>query len=150
VLPEAGQRVNDRNLAPSAGVMDIALTPFGALPMCYGAGGLQAQYRFGARSGLVPIMFGTALVVLALGFSHNTAALFAFILIGAVGALLLIAGSDLALSRRLLDARPACWTAIGIVAVMTLLVNPAVGFTSGWAVEIGRALWKSHRRTRSG
>jgi len=61
------------------------------MPMCHGAGGLQAQYRFGARTGLAPILFGSVLLVLAVGFADDPASLFAIIPIGAVGALLIMA-----------------------------------------------------------
>ena len=75
--------------------------------MCHEGGGLQAQCRFGARTGLAPIIFG--LLVLAVGFDGHAAAVFALIPIGAVGALLILAGADLAISRRLFDgSRPAC------------------------------------------
>ncbi len=57
----------------------------------------------------------------------------------AVGALLLVAGTDLAASKRLFDARPDCWPAIGITAAATLLVNPAVGLACGWVVEVDRS-----------
>jgi MFS superfamily sulfate permease-like transporter len=63
--------------------------------------GLQAQHRFGARTGAAPLMFGIVLLLLGLRFADDAAALFATIPAGAVGALLLVAGSDLALSRRL-------------------------------------------------
>jgi Spy/CpxP family protein refolding chaperone len=76
--------------------------------MCHGAGGLQAQYRFGGRTGLTPIIFGVVLLALALGFADRAAGLFAIIPIGAVGALLIIAGTDLAISRRLFDGKPSC------------------------------------------
>src|SRR5262249_41795755 len=56
---------SERNLAISSGLANVVLAPFGAMPMCHGAGGLQAQYRFGGRSGLAPIILGTVLLVLA-------------------------------------------------------------------------------------
>jgi hypothetical protein len=74
-----------------------------------GAGGLQAQYRFGAQTGLAPIIFGSVLLVLSVGFADDAASLFAIIPIGAVGALLIMAGTDLAVSRLLFDARPSRW-----------------------------------------
>jgi len=66
-------------------------------------------------------------------------ALFAAIPLSAVGALLLVAGTDLALSKGLLEARPACWPAIAIAAVGTGFLNPAVGLAVGCAVEAARA-----------
>jgi len=133
------QRASERNLAISSGLANLVLTPFGAMPMCHGAGGLQAQYRFGGRTGLAPVLFGAVLLVLAVGFAGSAAQLFAMISIGAVGALLIMAGTDLALSRRLFDARPSCWPVIGVTALLTVIANPVIGRAAGWLGEICRA-----------
>lgn len=138
LFPQAGKRATERNLSLSTGFANLALAPFGAMPMCHGAGGLQAQYRFGARTGLAPVLLGGLLLVLAFGFSEGAADLFGMIPLPAVGALLLIAGVDLALSKRLFDARPNCWPAIGLTAALTLLVNPAAALACGWALETAR------------
>jgi len=103
------------------------------------AGGLQAQYRLGARTGLAPMLFGGVLLVIGLGFAESAGQLFAIIPIGAVGALLIIAGTDLALSRRLFDGRPSCWPVIGVTALLTVVANPAVGLAGGWLAELCRA-----------
>jgi MFS superfamily sulfate permease-like transporter len=74
--------------------------------------------------------------------------------VAAVGALLVIAGADLALSRRLLEARRHCWPAIGMTAALTCLLNPAIGLLAGWAIEAGRsaasAAWSAQRGQRAG
>ena len=129
----------ERNLAVSSGLANILLSPLGAMPMCHGAGGLQAQYRFGGRTGLTPIILGAVLLVLALLFSTSAAQLFEIIPIGAVGALLVLAGTDLAVSRRLFDSNPSCWPVIAVTALLTLLMNPALGVLFGWLAEIIRA-----------
>jgi MFS superfamily sulfate permease-like transporter len=100
---------------------------------------LQAQYRFGARTGLAPIIFGAVVLVLAVGFADHAAALFAIIPIGAVGALLILAGTDLAISRRLFDGKPSYWPVIGVTALVTLTINPALGLILGWITEFIRA-----------
>ncbi|MEZ5592765.1 MAG: molybdate transporter family protein [Gammaproteobacteria bacterium] len=64
---------------------------FGALPMCHGAGGLQAQYRFGARSGVAPAILGSILAM-GLFFADSAAALLACVPVAAAGALLLLPG----------------------------------------------------------
>jgi hypothetical protein len=130
---------SERNLALSSGLANLLLCPFGAMPMCHGAGGLQAQYRFGARTGLAPIVFGAVLLVLALGFADRAADLLSLIPSGAVGALLILAGSDLAISRRLFDGKPSCMPVIGVTALVTLTVNPAIGLALGWVAEFVRA-----------
>jgi MFS superfamily sulfate permease-like transporter len=133
LFPAAGAVASERNLAISSGLANLLLSPLGAMPMCHGAGGLQAQYRFGARSGIAPIVFGIVLLVLAIGFADYAAPLFALIPIGGVGALLIFAETDLAVSRRLFDARPSCWPVIGVTAPTMLTLNPAVGLILGWA-----------------
>jgi hypothetical protein len=138
LFPGASARASERNLALSTGIANLLLAPFGAMPMCHGAGGVQAQHRFGARTGVAPILLGVVLLVLGLGFAGSAAALFALIPIGAVGALLLVAGSDLALSRRMFDAQPSCWPVIAVAAAATLLFNPAVGLIAGCIGEIAR------------
>ncbi len=139
LFPMSGEAASERRLALSSGVANVLLCPFGAMPMCHGAGGLQAQYRFGARTGLAPILFGSALLVLAIGFADSAAGLFAVVPAGAVGALLILAGTDLAASRRLFDARPSCWPVIAAATVATVFVNPGLGLAVGWAAEFVRA-----------
>jgi MFS superfamily sulfate permease-like transporter len=136
LFPARAGRATVRNLALTSGAANLLLAPLGAMPMCHGAGGVAAHHRFGARTGLAPVLLGIVLLVLALGFAGSAAALFAAIPSSAVGALLLVAGADLAMSKRLFDARPACWTAIVATAAATALLNPAIGLAAGWAVEI--------------
>ena len=138
LFPASASRASERNLALSTGLANLVLAPFGAMPMCHGAGGVQAQHRFGARTGTAPIILGVVLLVLGAGFAGSAASLFALIPVGAVGALLLIAGTDLAISRRLFDAQPSCWPVIAVAAAGTLLVNPAIGLIAGCLGEVAR------------
>ena len=149
LFPNHCQRVQETNLALSSGLMNLLLTPFGALPMCHGAGGLQAQYRFGARSGAAPAILGSILLTMGLFFADSAAALLACVPVAAAGALLLFAGADLALSRRLFDAQPSCWPVIILTAALMPLTNPALALAAGWLAEIVRGLLvRAIRRTR--
>jgi len=139
LFPLTGSIASERRLALSSGLANVLLCPFGAMPMCHGAGGLAAQFRFGARTGLAPIIFGAVLLVLAIVFADHAAALFASIPIGAVGSLLIFAGTDLAISRRLFDGKPSCLWVIGATALVTVTVNPALGLVLGWVAELIRA-----------
>lgn len=130
-----GEIARERNLVLSSGLANVLLCPFGAMPMCHGADGLQAQYRFGGRTGLTPIIFGAVLLLRAVGFVDRAAGLFAILPIGAVGALLILAGTDLAVSRLLLDGKPSCLWMTGITALATVTVNPALGLVLGWITE---------------
>jgi len=139
LFPSTGAIASERRLALSSGLANVLLCPLGAMPMCHGAGGLAAQFRLGARTGLAPIIFGAVLLVLAVAFADHAAALFALIPIGAVGSLLIFAGTDLAISRRLFDGKPSCLWVIGATALVTVTVNPALGLILGWAAEWIRA-----------
>lgn len=138
LFPASAGRASERNLALSSGLANLLLAPLGAMPMCHGAGGVQAQHRFGARTGLAPVVLGSVLLVMGFGFAGSAAALFALVPLAAVGALLLVAGGDLALSRRLFDAQPSCWPVIAVAAAVTLAFNPAIGLLAGCAGEVVR------------
>jgi hypothetical protein len=146
---ERAGRATARNLALSSGVANLALAPFGALPMCHGAGGLAAHHRFGARTGLAPVLFGVLLLGVGLVLADRAGALLAVIPLAAVGALLLFSAADLAFSRRLFDARPSCWPGIGITAALTAWADPFWGLLGGCFAELarGQLLAKLQRRT---
>src|SRR5690349_20638580 len=144
LFPAIGWIASERRLALSSGLANVLLCPFGAMPMCHGAGGLAAQFRFGARTGLAPIIFGAVLLVLALGFADRASALIALIPVDAVGALLIFAGTDLAISRRLFDGKPSCLWVIGATALFTVTINPALGLILGWMAELIRAAIVRH------
>lgn len=135
---ERARHVTPRRLAVTSGLGNLLLTPFGALPMCHGAGGLAAHHRFGARSGGAPLMLGIALLVLALLPGGAGLALVAAIPAAALGALLLVASVELAVSRRLWDCRPSCYPVIAVTAAVTLAADPFWGLVAGTAAEVLR------------
>lgn len=144
--PGAAARASERRLGLVSGGANVLLTPFGALPMCHGAGGLIAQHRFGARTGWAPVLLGALLLPLGLFFAEDAARLLAVVPAGALGALLILAGSDLALSRRLLEIRGECRPAIAAAAVATFALNPALGIAAGWITEWLRTTLRPGRR----
>ena len=131
-------RVTPKRLCLTSGVANLALSPFGALPMCHGAGGVTAHHRFGARSGGAPVMLGAALLVVALLPQDLRHAVLLAIPSATLGALLLIAAVELAANRRLFDARPSCRPVIAITALATLLGNPLIGLILGTLAEAVR------------
>lgn len=108
--------------------------------MCHGAGGVAAHHRFGARSGGAPLMLGVALLFLALAPGGAGLALLAAIPAAGLGALLLIASIELAVSRRLFDCKPSCYPVIGVTALATVLADPFVGLVAGTIAEAGRMI----------
>ncbi len=129
-------RVTPTHLSLSSGLANLVLAPLGALPMCHGAGGLAAHYRFGARTGAAPLLLGAILLLLGLLFSKTAVALLEMIPTAAVGALLLLSSIELAWSKRLVDARPVCRLVIGITAAVIVFADPFWGLLTGWGVEL--------------
>ena len=130
--------VTPRRLCLTTGAANVLLAPFGALPMCHGAGGLVAHARFGARTGGAPVMLGVALLLVAAMPAPWRAGALGMVPEAVLGALLLIAAGQLAAGRRLVDALPSCRPVIAVTAVATLAVNPLAGLVAGTAAEILR------------
>lgn len=135
---ERARHVTPRRLAITSGLGNLFLTPFGALPMCHGAGGVVAHHRFGARSGAAPLMLGLALAVLALLPGGAGLALLGAVPVAVLGALLLFAAAKLALGRRLFDCRPSCRPVIAVTAGVTLMLDPFWGLVAGGLAEAAR------------
>ena len=135
---ERAAHVTPKRLSVTSGLANLLLTPFGALPMCHGAGGLAAHCRFGARSGTAPLVLGLALLVIALLPGGLGLALLAAIPAAALGALLLMAAGELAFTRRLFDCKPSCWTVIAVTAGVTVWADPFWGLLAGSCAELAR------------
>jgi len=132
---DAERNITPRRLALSTGVLNLALAPLGAIPMCHGAGGLVAQHRFGARTGVAPAIFGIACLALGLFLGNGALAVLGILPLAAVGALLVIAGGEMAADKRLFDGKPDCLAVILLTGVTCVLVNVAVGVIVGLAAE---------------
>jgi MFS superfamily sulfate permease-like transporter len=135
---ERAAHVTPARLSITSGLANFALTPFGALPMCHGAGGLAAYYRFGARSGTAPLMLGLALLAFALLPGGSGLAALTAIPAAGLGALLLMASGELALTKRLFDCKPSCWPVIAVTAGVTVWFDPFWGLLSGSGAELIR------------
>ncbi|KMQ73277.1 putative sulfate/molybdate transporter [Marinobacter subterrani] len=136
---EQSHRVTPARLSVSTGLANLFLVPLGALPMCHGAGGVAAHHRFGARTGLAPVLLGTGLLMIAI--IPGGLSVIAAIPMAGLGALLFVAAAELGLSRRLWAAKPSCWPVIGITALVTVWVDPFFGLLAGVASETFRAAW---------
>lgn len=140
LFPQDRARITPDRLAWSSGALNLLLAPFGGFPMCHGAGGLVVQHRFGARSGLAPAVFGTTCLALGLLLGPNALPLLELLPLAAVGSLLLIAGADLALTRRLRRASPDRLVVIVLTGVVCVVFNVALGLLAGFALEGLRVL----------
>jgi Molybdate transporter of MFS superfamily len=144
---DKSHRVTPPRLSISSGLANVLMVPLGALPMCHGAGGLAAHYRFGARTGIAPILLGVGLIIVVL--VPGGLSVIAAIPTAGLGALLLLAATELAFSRRLTNARPSCWPVIAITALVIALANPFSGLLVGVMAETFRAAWVRRQQTAS-
>jgi SulP family sulfate permease len=137
-FPGDRARITPKRLSVSTGGLNMLLAPFGAFPMCHGAGGLVVQYRFGARTGLAPAIFGGSCLLLGVFLGADGLALLQIIPLAVVGAMLAVAGADLALTRRLRSTSPDRMVLIGITGLTCLFGNVALGLLVGVLLELVR------------
>lgn len=83
-------------LGVSVGLMNLLGCWFGAMPVCHGAGGLAAQYRFGARSGASIAMLGLLKMALGLLVGEPLLDLLAAFPKSLLGIMVVAAGLELA------------------------------------------------------
>jgi hypothetical protein len=89
--------VTENAVATSTGAMNLVGAAFGGVPMCHGAGGMAGHVAFGARTGGAPIILGTILLCLAIGFSGSIEAIFSVLSPAVLGVILFLTGAQLAL-----------------------------------------------------
>jgi hypothetical protein len=116
-----------KNLSKTIGLMNLTSVPFGGIPMCHGAGGYAAQYRFGARTGGANIMAGVIFVVFALFFASPE--ILTLISSGFYGALLVFVALELGRHGLKTDSYPVTF----LIAALALIFGMTVGFLVGLA-----------------
>jgi MFS superfamily sulfate permease-like transporter len=137
------QDLVNRNLDPnklskSIGLMNLTSVPFGGFPMCHGAGGLAAQYRFGARTGGSNIISGLILLPIAMFFASPE--FVAIIPFGVFGALLVFVAIELGKHSLKTDS----YIVTGIIAILALIANITIAFIVG--MMLAYILTKIHKR----
>jgi SulP family sulfate permease len=102
----------------------------GGMPLCHGAGGLAAHYRFGARTAGSNLFIGSAFILLAVLCGQQSITLIYLLPMSVLGILLVFSGSQLALTILDLEDRKDLFTAIMILGI-TLASNLGAGFVAG-------------------
>jgi MFS superfamily sulfate permease-like transporter len=95
-------------------------------------------------------MLGLALLALAIVPNGTGLAVLAAIPAAGLGALLLVASAELAVSRRLFDCKPSCYPVIAATAAATLFADPFWGLVAGTTAELARVAVLRFLRFRSG
>jgi hypothetical protein len=124
-----------RKVTISVALMNLIACPLGGMPMCHGAGGLAAQYRFGARTGGSVVFLGTAKMLLAILFGSSLLVIFTEFPASLLGVLLVFSGLELAAVCRDQIKRQDFFVMI-LTAGVSIAVNVAVGFTAGTLVAL--------------
>jgi predicted benzoate:H+ symporter BenE len=148
LFPDDQARITPRRLALSSGGLNLLLAPFGAFPMCHGAGGLVVQHRFGARTGLAPAIFGVSCLSLGLFVGPDALKLLTLLPVSTVGALLVVAGIHMSLTQRVLRTRDASLGVIVITALASLLFNVVLGLLIGLGAEWVRRYFEGRSESR--
>jgi hypothetical protein len=126
--------VSPKNLIMNMGIMNIT-TPFiGGMPLCHGAGGLAAQYTFGARTGGAILMEGLLEVSLGLFFSDSIQALFTGFPGFITGVMLLIASVEL--GKIAFNVEGMNTSVVMFTALVSAVLNIAIGFSAGLLLHI--------------
>lgn len=130
---QRSRRVTYRALTISMAGANLASALLGGMPLCHGAGGLAAHYRFGARTAGSNLFIGAVFILLGLLLGIHALALIYLLPMAILGVMLLFAGSQLALTIIDLKARKDLFVALMILGI-TLAANLAVGFVIGTAL----------------
>jgi SulP family sulfate permease len=127
---DESQRVTGRALCISMGLVNLVSSLFGGMPLCHGAGGLAAHYRFGARTAGSNVIIGLLFVLLALLLGSHIVAIVYLLPMSVLGVLLVFAGGQLALTIIDLMNRKDLFVVL-IMLGITLATNLAAGFAAG-------------------
>ncbi|KAJ3092453.1 hypothetical protein HK102_007077 [Quaeritorhiza haematococci] len=88
------------SVATCVGLMNIVGMWFGSVPYCHGSGGLAAQYRFGARTGVSVIFLGVIKVFVGLFVGNSLVGLLGSFPNAVLGIMLVLAGVELSTAAK--------------------------------------------------
>jgi SulP family sulfate permease len=126
-------KLTNRKACVSMALANFLSFGLGGMPLCHGAGGLAAHYRFGARTAGSNVIIGVLFLVLAALLGDDIVGLFNLLPMSILGVLLVFAGSQLTLTILDLKDRKEYFVATLILGI-TLASNLAAGFIAGMVV----------------
>jgi SulP family sulfate permease len=130
---EQSKKITYKAACISMALANFFSSTIGGMPLCHGAGGLAAHYRFGARTAGSNLMIGFIFIVLAILLGRHCLTIIYLLPLSVLGVLLLFAGSQLALTVLDLKYRKELFVCL-IMLGITLATNLAAGFITGIAV----------------
>lgn len=123
-------RITNKALCISMAGANFVSFFLGGMPLCHGAGGLAAHYRFGARTAGSNIIIGAIFLGLALFFGEKCIVILNFLPLSVLGALLVFAGAQLTMTIIDLEKKEDYFVATMILGI-SLATNLAIGFVIG-------------------
>ena len=130
---DQSSKVSNRKVCVSMALANFLSFCLGGMPLCHGAGGLAAHYRFGARTAGSNVMIGAIFAALALLLGDHIINLFNLLPMSILGILLIFAGSQLAMTIMDLEGRKEYFV-VTLMLGITLASNLAAGFVIGIVV----------------
>ncbi len=132
--------VDAQKLLKSHVLMNIVSFILGGVPVCHGAGGLAAHYRFGARTGGALIMAGLFFIALSLLGEGAVSVALNFIPISVLAAMLLMVSIELLKVVKRLKRRWEIYLAVGLGILcashrLGFLIALTLG-TAGWYIGV--------------
>ncbi|MBW2491309.1 MAG: putative sulfate/molybdate transporter [Deltaproteobacteria bacterium] len=127
------KKVTYRALTLSMALVNLLSFVVGGMPLCHGAGGLAAHYRFGARTAGSNLMIGFIFLSLAFFLGIHALSVVYLLPMAILGVLLIFAGGQLALTVIDMKTRKDLFVALLILGI-TLASNLAAGFLVGFVV----------------
>lgn len=122
--------VSEKKILLNMGIINVTVPFLGGFPMCHGGGGLAGQYSFGARTGGANIMEGLIEICLGLFLASSIVALFSAFPMSIIGAMLIFVSFQLVKFIKDIKIKKEMFVMF-ITAVLSVITNMAIGFTSG-------------------
>jgi len=130
---EKSKKVTYKSLSITMALGCIFSFFLGGMPLCHGAGGLAAHYRFGARTAGSNYMIGSIFVLLVLLLGSGILTIIYLLPMAILGVLLVFAGSQLALTIQDVFNRKDLFVVVVILGI-TLATNLGVGVLTGFGL----------------
>ena len=135
------RKVTYKSACISMALANLASATIGGMPLCHGAGGLAAHYRFGARTAGSNLMIGIIFIILAVALGDEILAVIYLLPLSVLGILLLFAGGQLGMTIMDMENRKDFFVVLFMLGI-TLAANLAAGFLVGivvaWIIKSDR------------
>jgi MFS superfamily sulfate permease-like transporter len=129
------RQVSEKTVSVSTGLMNLAGSAIGGVPMCHGAGGMAGHVRFGARTGGAVVILGVLLCGLGLFFADSVTTLLKVFPTPVLGVVLFLTGGQLALGSCDFSKHKNERFATLVTAGCSVW-NVGLGFVVGWVVLV--------------